>query len=513
MFKRFLPITLLSYVSIVIVNWGCTKLDTTSLGSDLIPAVDNVNTFADTLDIITTQGIFNDTFKIGRAENHALGLISNDPLFGSTDARIYLQPKPPSYPYFLGNAGDTIVALDSIVLSLSYKGAWGDTSIPQQIRVHSIDDLVFADSVYKKPQTIGYTPNLGNLLGSASVNVTNLKNVVKFNNGKDSSTNQVRIKLSDAYRDYFFANRDTVPTSLSNALRSDSLFRKFHNGFAISSTAGNALMYINLTDVNTRLELYVRKKNSGTGKLDTTYNSFGILSASSNIAYITPSATSNFVSRSYPANVLNPGPGELYLQSGPGTYVNLSIPGLTGMPNRIIHRAQISIEQIPENATTDSIFSIPSYMYLDLIDTGTTTKWKPLYVDLNPNTRYDPDFKTGLPYFPNTGEIDYNYFGGYSRKKTNAVGTSVYYYDLNVTRYVQQMVTKGLPNYAMRLFPGFSTQYPQYGFPYYPSISNPASLIPLDNPLAVGRIKVKSGNFPDPDKKQKMRMTIIWSKL
>ena len=507
MFKRFLPITLLSYVCIVIVNWGCTKLDTTTLGSDLIPAVDNVNTFSETLDIITTQGIFNDTFKIGRGENHALGLISNDPLFGSTDARIYFQPKPNFYPYYLGNARDTIVAIDSIVLSLAYLGAWGDTSVPQQIKVNAITDLNFADSVYKKPKTIAYTPTLGNLLGSATVDLRTLKNVVKFNHGKDSSTNQVRIKLSDAYRDYFFANSDTAGPSLNNALRSDSLFRKIHSGFAISSTAGNALIYVNLLDVKTRLEIYIRKKNVGTGTLDTTYNSFGVLASSSNIAYITPSASSNFVSRSYPANVLNPPPGELYLQTGPGTFATLNIPGLTGMSNRIVHRASISIEQIPENQVTDSIFSIPSFMYLDLKEPD-STKWKPLYVDLNPNARYDPDFKSGFPYFPASGEIDYNYFGGVARKKTNALGDKVWYYDLNVTRYVQQIVTKGTANYELRLFPGFSTVYPQYG-----SSTRPADIIPLNNRLAFGRIKVKSGDFPDPEKKVKMRMTIIYSKL
>ncbi len=507
MFKRFLPITLLSYVCIVIVNWGCTKLDTTTLGSDLIPAVDNVNTFADTLDIVTTQGIFNDTFKISRGENHALGLISNDPLFGSTDARIFFQPKPTFYPYFLGSAGDTLVAIDSIVLSLSYLGAWGDTSVPQQIKVHSIDDRNFADSVYKKSQTIGYAPTQGSVIGSASVDLRTLKNIVKFNQGKDSSTNQVRIKLSDAYRDYFFANKDTSTSSLNNALRSDSLFRKFHNGFAISSTAGNALMYVNLLDAKTRLEIYIRKKNTGTGKLDTSFSSFGVLASSSNIAYITPSATSNFVSRSYPANVLNPAPGELYLQTGPGTFANLKIPGLTGMSNRIVHRAQISIEQFSEGTITDSIFSRPTYLYLDIKDTG-APKWKPLYFDLSPNTRYDPDFKSGFPYFPPSGQIDYSYFGGVARKKTNAIGEKVWYYDLNVTRYVQQLVTKGTPNYELRLFPGFSTVYPQHG-----TSASPAAIIPLDNPLALGRIKVKSGNYPDPEKKVKMRMTVIWSKL
>lgn len=81
MFKRLLPTALTGYVLLVIVNWSCTKLDTTTLGSDLIPAVDNVYTFADTLDIISTQGIFDDTFKISRSEtNIVMGYFSKSVL-------------------------------------------------------------------------------------------------------------------------------------------------------------------------------------------------------------------------------------------------------------------------------------------------------------------------------------------------------------------------------------------------------------------------------------------------
>ena len=89
MFKRFLPITLLSYVCIVVVNWGCTKLDTTTLGSDLIPVVDNINTFADTFNVVTSQGYFVDSSHVSRDDYNALGNISNDPLFGKTNANVF----------------------------------------------------------------------------------------------------------------------------------------------------------------------------------------------------------------------------------------------------------------------------------------------------------------------------------------------------------------------------------------------------------------------------------------
>jgi hypothetical protein len=117
--------SLLVISSIIAVLWGCTKLDTTSIGSDLIPEVDNVNTFADTLDVITTQGFFQDSTKLSLTEEYALGKVT-DPLLGGSEAKIFLQFKPSFYPYFIGKqANDTIVQADSVVLCLSYKSFWG----------------------------------------------------------------------------------------------------------------------------------------------------------------------------------------------------------------------------------------------------------------------------------------------------------------------------------------------------------------------------------------------------
>ncbi len=86
---------------ILFFNWGCTKIDTTTLGGDLIPAVDNVHTFADTLLITTTQGFFDDTSRVVYNELHPLGAITNDPLFGTTNADLYVQLKPGFFPLFL----------------------------------------------------------------------------------------------------------------------------------------------------------------------------------------------------------------------------------------------------------------------------------------------------------------------------------------------------------------------------------------------------------------------------
>jgi len=490
--KRLLPAALIGYVLVIIVNWGCTKLDTTNLGSDLIPAVDNVHTFSDTLDIQTSQGIFNDSFRIDRTVNNVLGVINGDELIGSTTANIFFQVKPSFFPFYYGNAGDTILpTLDSAFLCLNYLGFWGDSITPQQLEVYTIDDRQFSDSAYHYHK-IDYEPAmLGPMIGTANVDIRKLKDTVRTRG--DSMTNQIRIKLDQSFAQNFF-NGDTLP------YKSDSLYRSKFHGFAVKATSGNALMYISLTDVKTRMELYYKRKLKGSGKLDTTST---YLTVNSNtFGTIFPSSSSNYIHRNYSSSVTAPSPNNLFLVTGPGTYANLNIPALSTLSNRIVHRAEIYFEQDPDFAggLDDSLFSPPSYMYLDIKDTG-TAKWKPLYYDLNPSIAYDPDNKTaGLSYYP--GSVDHTYFGGFSRKGINTIGQSVNYYTINVTRYVQRIVTKGIPNDTLRLFPAYSFVYPQYAN---------ASAIGYNNPLAFGRIRVKSGSYPD--RRLRMRMVIIWSKI
>ena len=509
MFKRLLPAALTGYIFLVIVNWGCTKLDTTTLGSDLIPVVDNVHTFADTLDVITTQGIFDDTFKITRSESNVLGLITEDNLFGGSEGQLFLQFKPQkSFPFYFGNAGDSIVGVDSVVLCLAYSGFWGDSTKPMQLEVQKINQQGFVDSpnFYR---TIKYQPGLyPDVIGTKTLEIQKLKDTIRLRG--DSVINQIRIKLSDSYAAQLIS-QDSVTGSPKNGFLNDSLFRRFQNGFSVKAITGNSLMYINLTDAKTRLEVYFRsKKVTTTGALDTAMNSFRI--NTSNLTF--PSATSNYVKRTFTPEVTNPSTPSLYLATGPGTFANLSIPQLDtignamGTHNRIVHRAEIYMEQEPDLAfpLRDSIFSAPTYMYLDLVDTG-ATKWKALYYDLSPNEPYDPDFKrAGYPYYPGSGGVDFNYFGGYARTRYNYVGEKVVYYALNTTRHVQQILSKGTPNYTMRLYPAYEVYYPQYT-----TASSVASAIPYSNPLAFGRIRLKGGNYPD--KLRKVRMVIIWSKI
>ena len=483
--RRILSLIIIAFLSFSFINWGCSKLDTTDIGSDLLPAVDNVHTFADTLSVITTQSAFNpDTNAVIRTDDHVFGK-NNDPLFGSTTANMFFQLKPRFFPFYFGNYDDTLngfgAGLDSVVLCLSYKGFYGDSTSPVHIEVREVTDTKFRDSPYIK-RTVNTNVAVGQLLGSANVDTRRMADTIHYTHGTDYAINQIRIKLSPSNWANNLYNSDTVLVSGHfHAFKTDSAYRRFFNGLAVIATSGNQLVYTNLADAATKLEIHFRHRNKG--RIDTTYTSMVLNSDPFGSPTFLSSATANYIQRNRP--VLPSGSQEIYLQTTPGTYANLSIPALSGMSNRIIHRAELIVQQIPE--TPVSVFKTPNFLYLDLLDSGTTSKWKPIYHDLNPNAAYDPDYKNPLsiPYYPSANiGIDYLYFGGYRRDKTDQFGNAINYYNFNITRYVQDIVTRHRYNYNLRLFSPSKFDYPQYS----------AAYLNYGNSIAYGRVKVGGGN-------------------
>ena len=503
--RRILSFLISGFLFVSFINVSCNKLDTTDIGGDVLPAVDNVRTFADTLQVITTQGVFfPDTTVVTRTDDHAIGF-TNDPVFGTTTAGAYFQFKPNFFPYYLGNPGDTIslynlynTGYDSVVLCLKYRGYFGDTTQPLQLDLLEVSDLNFRDQV-NKPNDVNYKPATGRLLGGTTVTVSSLRDTVHYFNNKDVSVNVIRIRITDAGWLNRFFQMDSVSFHTGvNAYYSDSVYRRFYNGLAVvprPGGTGNELLYINLADVSSRLEVHYRKRNNGT-PVDTVFSALGLNSDYFGTPTYRSSNSANNIVRNRPA--LPSGDQEIYLQTNPGTYANLKIPGLTGITNRIVHRAELIVEQIPDPAMTT--FKPPNYLYLDLKDSGVTNKWKPIYFDLNPAASYDPDYKNpfAVPYYPASG-VDNFYFGGYRRDKKDQFGNTTSYYNFNITKYVQDMATNHRTNYDLRLFSPFTFTYPQYA----------GTTFNYGNSIAYGRVKVGGGNNAN----YKMKLRIVYSTL
>src|SRR6185503_771737 len=109
--NRQLVLTLGSlFTATLILFISCKKInEATELGGDLIPPVDNISTF----DTLLTVEAYNDLFTLGGPVSDTLkedstlsdyryeqflGLISSDPFFGQTDAQMYFELKPLSFP-------------------------------------------------------------------------------------------------------------------------------------------------------------------------------------------------------------------------------------------------------------------------------------------------------------------------------------------------------------------------------------------------------------------------------
>ena len=522
--KRILPALFAASFLILFIGFGCTKIDTTTLGNDLV-TVDNVNTFADTLQSISaTTGIFNDSTVVNKADNQVIGLLTTDPLFGQTDARIYAQFKPTFYPFYFGNAGDKVytsqspdAGFDSAFVCLSFKGGWGDTSsnaIGQTFEVRQIVDDAFrlnTDTLRK----LNYTPPTVNstLLGSTTITPTIVKQQVILARGRDSVSNQIRIKLTGPGQNFasaIFNGQDSTTIGPNNGFYKDSIFRKNLNGFEIrvsNTSTGNTLYYINLAEAKSRFEFHFHKVSS-TGVKDTVVQSFQFYTASigTTTGVIAASSGTDYVKRTYTGSPLAaPSADQVYLQNSPGTYASLQIPGLTNYSNRIIHRAYLIVEQTPFDLATDQIYSPPPYLYLDLKDTVISTPqvYKPVYFDLSTTYNYNPDATVpNALYHPYPlSNVDISNFDGRLRQRYEG-GVPYARYEINITRYVQHIVSNGYHNYDLRLYAPYSYFYPQYtGVPY---------VIPYYNPLAFGRVRVGSGTINSP---HRMKLVVIYSKI
>jgi len=284
---------------------------------------------------------------------------------------------------------------------------------------------------------------------------------------------------------------DSAQNKPNNYFYSDSVFKTKYKGFAVVADGGNdanGLFYISLTEAKTRLEVFY------TATHDSLYTGFSSLPLSVGAyASVTASANANSIVRDTTTSQFpnSPDPTALYIQSAPGSAINLSIPQLATLSNRIIHRAEIILEQVP-GSPMDAVLTAPKYLYLDLIDTTNPKKYKPLYYDLSPGSFYNPD--DPVYFFPSQG-IDFNYYGGDLRTKADGLGVRSYY-TFNLTRYIQSLVTKGGTNYKFRVYAPYNLNYYGYTLKY-------------QNELSYGRIKIGNGNHAN----FRLRMRIVYSKL
>ncbi|HET9434406.1 MAG TPA: DUF4270 family protein, partial [Chitinophagaceae bacterium] len=268
---RLFRFVLFSFSLLLLIS-SCKKInEATDLGDEIIPGVDGVNTFDTSLLVETYDTIFDplkDSIRVGRGNDHILGHISNDPFFGKTNAKIFLELKPETYPWnFSGVHNKDSLYIDSVVMVLGWNGTYGDTMAQQRVRVWEMDPNVEfrIDSFYSlRNEYFTHTT----LLGTKDFFPYQLKDSIRA--FQDTTAGQLRIKLDNSF------GRRLLDYDTTNAYKSDSAFKTYFRGFEVEadeSFGGNALMAFGLlNNPKTKLAIYYRYTEGGQD--DTTVNYF-----------------------------------------------------------------------------------------------------------------------------------------------------------------------------------------------------------------------------------------------
>lgn len=476
MYKGFSKIVAFQWLLGILIFSNCTKIDTTNLGSDLIPAVDKIQTFDTTLNVIANNfDNLSQCDSVSSKDLQALGIISNDPLFGKTKADMFLELKPISYPLRFPDHDKDSIIVDSAVLILTYNNTFGDSSVMQKVQVFPLMQDLRADSIYS---TCTLYPYDSWLLGEKSYFPQELKDSI--HPYKEDVANQLRIPITDSLIKNFI--RDSA------LLSSDSAFNVYFKGFALISdemTGGQALNYFDLRGKDTRLAIYLR--TSKDGEKDTTVLSFGFTGNSGSANTIRRNRNSSEITQHL--NQPPDGDSILYLQTASGSYAKLNISGIDNFPNSVVHRAELIVDELYDPAGTP--FSVPDLLYIDIVDSA-TGKYIPIPCDFTSN------------------ELQSNFrsFGGHPKEVSGPGGNPIHRYTFNITRYVQSMLTRNKENYTIRLrAPFYIENYVEPRLDRCGNLINPFAF--PANSIADGRIKINGTN----NTATHIRLKIVYSAL
>ncbi len=473
-FKRFSIIPF-----IVLCVSACTKVDTTKVGIELIPPIDNIHTFDTTLDVIANT--YEDTALPSPSQGslHALGY-TNDPLFGTSQASIFVALKPNNFKFSFPIPKDSLIAFDSAVLVLSYNGYYGDTNSNLSLQVFEINNDFTPDTAKIFYNTLPNVTYNNTAIGSATFAVKDFSKPKKIASG-ETVVNQLRIPIDYTFAyNNLFHNKDST-----NIYASDKAFTDAFKGFAVVPTVGtgNALAYFDLMDnLNTRLEFHYRKKNVG---IDTAYTSFISTYTSAHANGIKRNYTTGEISNHF--TVKPNGDSLVYIQSSPGSYIKISTPELNAFKlakgNVFIHRAELKAEQVyaTNYASAEQVLLPAPYLFLDAIDVANKT-----FIPI------PQDFQAL------SSGINFDYFGGRGIPATMN-GNKILTYAFTLSKYVQNIVTRNAPIYDLRLYLPYMIMLEYGGIPLR---------IPFGN-IAQSRVRLGGTNHS----KQKMKLRIIYSKL
>ena len=368
-----------------------------------------------------------------------------------------------------------------MVLVLSYHGTYGDTTANQKIEVYEVEPGFKSDT-----SSCSFHDWFPPLLGSKTFQPQRLKDsVIGFN---ERSINQLRIKLNNSFGQLFLS-QDSITGKLINSTTFKTLFRGFAIVPAVPSI-GNSISFFNIADTNTKLAFYYHYPKTGSVGDTSVISNFRLADSSMSATYVRRTRTGAEIN----LHLAQPAAGDdpIYIQTTPGTFATIKIPDLPNISNRIIHRAELIVDQVYSASASDRYFTTPNFLYLDLKDTTYTNWYQPIPCDFN-NSSGSPDLVS---------------FGGYRRNVKDPFGNAIARYTFNLSRYVQNILTKRKPLGTLRLRAPADIYIPRTIVDNVCSQLIQQTFYPLNQPVS-GRVKLGGGNNAN----YRMRLRLVYSRL
>lgn len=391
-------------ICLLILVFANCKKEENIVGMDLQPGSDILKLIISDTSTIFAYAQKEDKLATNNTSLSLLGYVS-DPIFGNSQASIYSQFRLSVNNLDFGTGAE----IDSLVLTLSYNGFFGDTLKPFLLKVYELNQVLETSKTYYNTSTVGY-------------NATNLTETPLFYcyPKPNSKTNDslVRIPLQKD-----FGITKFIAKSGGLELANNENFLNYFKGLFITAESVNgtgSMIYVNMRNANSCLTLYYHNNEKKGLK-----HTFIVKDSSAyfysidhfNYADANPSLKKQIIDLDYSeANK------QLYLQASGGVKTLISFPYIkeTFKDKKVaIHKAELVITRSDDDYAV--FYQPPELDMYYKKDTSTSIAY------------YLPDYLMGTDFFG----------GGYNTPKKE--------YRFRITQYIQNIIMGKSENYPLHL--------------------------------------------------------------
>ena len=215
---------------LVVFCFACTDPDI--LGLEIQPESDNILIFNSLSSDFQTEIESEDSLRTDNVVSLTLGEI-HDPIFGLNSAGFYTQLLLTENNIDLG----TNPIVDSVILSYTYSGSYGDMSQFDNISVQRIFTDLHNDSIYYS--------------NTFQLSASNIYNVEEYTISESSNNPNIRIKLTNEF------GQQIIDLG-SELLVDNETFLSQFQGLSLSAFGSNAMLYLNPNGSESYFKIYYK---------------------------------------------------------------------------------------------------------------------------------------------------------------------------------------------------------------------------------------------------------------